>query len=179
MTGYVLIAVACFSILAPGFVPQERAGVFHRGHCGSHFGARGGSSAGGAGRRERGGGIHPGPGRRRSKINGMGNGKSGSAGRRGGGYADGLCHLGGATTHWQNLGGARVDGGDGVQLVYERSGPIQGRPVLLQHKRQRNYPKILRNRKQRIQRPLAPKNWADQPCPLLKASNIHYEMLQS
>src|SRR2546426_9834794 len=40
----------------------------------------------------------------------------------------------------------------------------------------RNYPKILRNRKQRIQRRLAPKNWEDQARPMLKASNIHYEM---
>jgi hypothetical protein len=40
----------------------------------------------------------------------------------------------------------------------------------------RSYPKILRNRKQRIERRLQPKNWADQPRPMLKASNIHYEM---
>ena len=40
----------------------------------------------------------------------------------------------------------------------------------------RNYPKILRNRKRRIERRLAPKNWEDQPRPMLKASNIHYEM---
>src|SRR5712692_3967690 len=40
----------------------------------------------------------------------------------------------------------------------------------------RNYPKILRNRKQRIERRLAPKNWEDQARPMLKASNIHYEM---
>jgi len=40
----------------------------------------------------------------------------------------------------------------------------------------RTYPKILRNRKQRIQRRLQPKNWEDQPRPMLKASNIHYEM---
>ena len=40
----------------------------------------------------------------------------------------------------------------------------------------RNYPKILRSRKQRIQRRLAPKNWEDQPRPMLKASNIVYEM---
>ena len=40
----------------------------------------------------------------------------------------------------------------------------------------RDYPKILRNRKQRIERRLAPKNWEDQPRPMLKASNIHYEM---
>src|SRR6266849_7854228 len=40
----------------------------------------------------------------------------------------------------------------------------------------RNYTKILRNRKQRIERRLAPKNWEDQARPMLKASNIHYEM---
>lgn len=40
----------------------------------------------------------------------------------------------------------------------------------------RNYPKILRSRKQRIQRRLAPKNWEDQPRPMLRASNIVYEM---
>src|SRR3989454_2759804 len=42
----------------------------------------------------------------------------------------------------------------------------------------RNYPKILRNRKQRIERRLRPKNWEDQPRPMLKASNIHYEMAE-
>ena len=42
----------------------------------------------------------------------------------------------------------------------------------------RNYPKILRNRKQRIARRLQPKNWEDQPRPMLKASNIHYEMAE-
>ncbi len=40
----------------------------------------------------------------------------------------------------------------------------------------RTYRKILRNRKQRIERRLAPKNWEEQPRPMLKASNIHYEM---
>lgn len=40
----------------------------------------------------------------------------------------------------------------------------------------RTYRKILRNRKQRIERRLQPKNWEDQPRPLFKASNIHYEM---
>ena len=40
----------------------------------------------------------------------------------------------------------------------------------------RKYPKILRNRKLRIERRLRPKNWEDQPRPMLKASNIHYEM---
>jgi len=42
----------------------------------------------------------------------------------------------------------------------------------------RSYPKILRNRKQRIQRRLAPKNWSDQPGPMFKASNIHFEVAQ-
>ena len=42
----------------------------------------------------------------------------------------------------------------------------------------RTYPKILRNRKNRIQRRLAPKNWEDQPQPMFKASNIHYEMAE-
>ena len=40
----------------------------------------------------------------------------------------------------------------------------------------RTYRKILRNRKQRIERRLQSKNWADQPRPMLKASNIRYEM---
>src|SRR2546427_10459798 len=40
----------------------------------------------------------------------------------------------------------------------------------------RDYPKILRNRKRRIERRLAPKNWEAQARPMLKASNIHYEM---
>ncbi len=42
----------------------------------------------------------------------------------------------------------------------------------------RNYPKILRNRKHRIDRRLQPKNWEDQPRPMLKASNIDYEMAE-
>jgi hypothetical protein len=42
----------------------------------------------------------------------------------------------------------------------------------------RTYPKILRNRQNRIQRRLAPKNWEDQPRPMFKASNIHYEMAE-
>lgn len=42
----------------------------------------------------------------------------------------------------------------------------------------RTYRKILRNRKHRIQKRLCPKNWDDQPRPMLKASNIHYEMAQ-
>ncbi len=42
----------------------------------------------------------------------------------------------------------------------------------------RTYRKILRNRKQRIERRLQPKNWDQQPQPMLKASNIHYEMAE-
>ena len=40
----------------------------------------------------------------------------------------------------------------------------------------RNYPKILRNRKRRIQRRLARRNWEDQAGPMTRASNIHYEL---
>ncbi len=40
----------------------------------------------------------------------------------------------------------------------------------------RSYPKILRNRKRRIERRLAPRNWGDQPQPMMRASNIHYEL---
>jgi hypothetical protein len=40
----------------------------------------------------------------------------------------------------------------------------------------RTYPKILRNRKQRIQRRLRVQHWEEQPRPMLQASNIHYEM---
>ena len=43
----------------------------------------------------------------------------------------------------------------------------------------RSYPKILRNRKQRIQRRLDPeRGWSDQVEPIMKASNIHYEMAE-
>jgi hypothetical protein len=42
----------------------------------------------------------------------------------------------------------------------------------------RTYPKILRNRKRRIAARLQPKNWEDQPRPMLKASNIRYEMAE-
>jgi hypothetical protein len=42
----------------------------------------------------------------------------------------------------------------------------------------RSYPKILRNRKKRIERRLEPKNWEEQPRPMFKASNIHYEMAE-
>jgi hypothetical protein len=40
----------------------------------------------------------------------------------------------------------------------------------------RTYPKILRNRKARIQRRLKARNWSDQKKPMLKAANIAYEM---
>ena len=42
----------------------------------------------------------------------------------------------------------------------------------------RTYPKILRNRKARLQRRLAPRHWSDQPEPMFGASNIHYAMAQ-
>ena len=42
----------------------------------------------------------------------------------------------------------------------------------------RTYPKILRRRKQRIARRLAPRNWEDQPQPMFAASNLHYEMAE-
>ena len=42
----------------------------------------------------------------------------------------------------------------------------------------RSYRKILRNRKQRIERRLQRTNWEAQPCPMFKASNIHYEMAE-
>ena len=40
----------------------------------------------------------------------------------------------------------------------------------------RNYPKILRNRKRRIERRLAPRHWEDQPQPMMRGGNIHYEL---
>jgi len=40
----------------------------------------------------------------------------------------------------------------------------------------RNYPKILRNRKRRIERRLAPRHWQEQQEPMLRATNIHYEL---
>ena len=40
----------------------------------------------------------------------------------------------------------------------------------------RNYPKILRNRKRRIERRLAPRNWKDQSQPMMGGSNIHYQL---
>lgn len=42
----------------------------------------------------------------------------------------------------------------------------------------RRYPKILRNRKRRIEQRLAPKSWSDQPRPMFRGSNIHYEMAE-
>ena len=43
----------------------------------------------------------------------------------------------------------------------------------------KTYPKILRNRKRRIQRRLDPeRGWSDQAEPIMKASNIHYEMAE-
>jgi len=40
----------------------------------------------------------------------------------------------------------------------------------------RKYPKILRNRKRRIDRRLAPRSWKAQPEPMMRGSNIHYEL---
>ena len=40
----------------------------------------------------------------------------------------------------------------------------------------RSYPKILRNRKRRIEKRLAPRAWKDQPQPMMQGSNIHYEL---
>jgi hypothetical protein len=40
----------------------------------------------------------------------------------------------------------------------------------------RDYPKILRNRKRRIERRLAPRNWEEQSHPMMRGSNIHYEL---
>jgi hypothetical protein len=40
----------------------------------------------------------------------------------------------------------------------------------------RNYPKILRARKRRIERRLAPRHWTDQPEPMMQGGNIHYEL---
>lgn len=42
----------------------------------------------------------------------------------------------------------------------------------------RTYPKILRNRKARIERRLAPKNWEAQAQPMLRGGNLHYEIAQ-
>jgi Transposase DDE domain group 1 len=40
----------------------------------------------------------------------------------------------------------------------------------------RKYPKILRNRKRRIERRLGPRHWEDQDQPMMRGSNIHYEL---
>jgi hypothetical protein len=40
----------------------------------------------------------------------------------------------------------------------------------------RSYRKILRNRKRRIDRRLAPRAWKAQPEPMMRGSNIHYEL---
>jgi len=40
----------------------------------------------------------------------------------------------------------------------------------------RSYPKVLRNRKRRIERRLAPRHWDDQEQPMMGGSNIHYEL---
>ena len=43
----------------------------------------------------------------------------------------------------------------------------------------RSYPKILRNRKRRIQRRLDPeRGWSDQAEPIMRAGNIHYKMAE-
>ena len=46
----------------------------------------------------------------------------------------------------------------------------------MSQKTQRTYHKILRNRKQRIERRLEGKQYEDQPQPVMTASNLHYEM---
>jgi hypothetical protein len=58
--------------------------------------------------------------------------------------------------------------------VLQRQATTNKRPFRVN----RSYRKNLRNRKQRIERRLQPKNWEDQPRPMLKASNIHYEMAE-
>jgi len=42
----------------------------------------------------------------------------------------------------------------------------------------RSYRKILRNRKARIERRLAPRNWSEQPQPMLRGGNLHYEIAE-
>ncbi len=46
----------------------------------------------------------------------------------------------------------------------------------MRQKSNRKYSKIIRNRKHRIERRLGRKQWEDQPEPIMKGSNIHYEM---
>jgi hypothetical protein len=61
------------------------------------------------------------------------------------------------------------DGGDQTEAI-QRERPFRVK---------RSYPKILRNRKRRIQRRLDPKRaWSDQAEPMMRASNIHYEMAE-
>jgi hypothetical protein len=40
----------------------------------------------------------------------------------------------------------------------------------------RKYPKVLRNRKRRIQRRLALRGWKEQPEPMMRGRNLHYEL---
>ena len=40
----------------------------------------------------------------------------------------------------------------------------------------RKYPKILRQRKRRIERRLERRNYTDQPQPMMTGGNVHYEM---
>ena len=42
----------------------------------------------------------------------------------------------------------------------------------------RTYPRIIRNRQRRIERRLGPKQWKNQPQPMFKGGNLHYEMAQ-
>jgi hypothetical protein len=42
----------------------------------------------------------------------------------------------------------------------------------------RRYPRILRNRKARIERRLEPRNWCEQVQPMLGGGNLHYEMAE-
>lgn len=61
------------------------------------------------------------------------------------------------------------DGGDQTEAI-QRERPFRVK---------KSYPKILRNRKRRIQRRLDPKRaWSDQAEPMMRASNIHYEMAE-
>ncbi len=46
----------------------------------------------------------------------------------------------------------------------------------MNQKSESKYSKIIRNRQQRIERRLGKKQWEDQPKPIMKGSNIHYEM---
>jgi hypothetical protein len=42
----------------------------------------------------------------------------------------------------------------------------------------RKYPKILRNRKQRITNRLEPRSWCNQEEPMFSGSNVHFEMAE-